>query len=217
MVAETGVISYPIPAYQNVPINAQYYQPSRFVITAITLGLTTTVTTSTAHNYVIGQEVRFIIPIPYGSFQLNEQTGYVISIPSITQVVVSINSLRNVDTFNANPFVATISNITIGSQAVLTVDQPVYGNSIYITGVVGMTQINGKTYRILSQRSTSITIDWSTLFYSAYISGGTATALNNIQPQIFGIGDINCGATNTSGRVSNITYIPGSYINISPL
>lgn len=86
------VISYPIPAYSNVPIAPQNYQPSRFVISTITRGLNTTVTTTTDLNYVIGQLVRFIIPPSFGITQLNEQQGYVISVPSSTQVIVDIDS-----------------------------------------------------------------------------------------------------------------------------
>ena len=86
------VISYPIPAYSNLPINAQFYQPSRFVISAISLGRTTTVSTTQNVNYVIGQQVRLIIPPTFGTRQLNEQTGYVISIPNPNQVTLNINS-----------------------------------------------------------------------------------------------------------------------------
>lgn len=99
MSSPNTVLSYPIPAYQNVPINAQYYQPSRFVISAIALGKTTTITTTSVVNYFIGQLVRLIIPISFGSRQLNEMTGYVISIPSSNQVILSINSSKNVDAF----------------------------------------------------------------------------------------------------------------------
>lgn len=82
----------PIPPYSNVPINADYYSPSRFVIFDITLGQTTLVTTTVDHNYVIGQEVRLIIPPTFGCRQLNEQTGVVLSIPDDDEVVLNIYS-----------------------------------------------------------------------------------------------------------------------------
>jgi len=103
------VISYPIPAYSNVPIQPLYYAPSRFVINAITTGVTTLVSTSIAHNYVIGQLVRLIIPIGYGSRQLNGQSGYVISIPSTTSFVLDLNSQNN-DAFIASPSISTTGN-----------------------------------------------------------------------------------------------------------
>lgn len=136
------VISYPIPAYQNVPIRADFYQPRRFDISAITLGQETTVTTSVNHDYVIAQEVRLIIFPGYGCIQLNGLKGFVISIPSPNQVVITIDSSQNVD---------------------------------------------------------------------PYIS-----AMLENSCQILAIGDVNTGVINTSGRTNQITYIPGSFINISP-
>lgn len=143
MTSLTGVVSFPTPLYQNVQIEAQFYQPSRFVISAVTLGPTTLVQTTENHNYVIGQEIRLIIPSNFGCFQLNEVKGFVLSIPNPNQVVVSIDSSVNVDQF---------------------------------------------------------------------ISGTATTA----SPQILAIGDVNTGTTNTQGRINNITFVPGSFINISP-
>lgn len=108
----TGVVSFPAPAYSNLPIEPQFYQPSVFVISAISLGTTTSITATTNLNYVIGQQVRLLIPPPFGSIQLNNQTGYVLSIPQVmgvpqlNQVTVSINSSVNV-----NPFIASSSTV----------------------------------------------------------------------------------------------------------
>lgn len=137
------VISYPIPAYQNVPIQANYYLPSRFVIEDITLGVTTFVTTSENVNYTLNQQVRLLIPLLYGSYQLNGFTGYVISIPQPNQVELSIDSSINVD---------------------------------------------------------------------AFINSNDTTE----KAQVVAIGDIGNGAINAQGRMDNGTYIPGSFINISP-
>jgi len=142
MTTLTGVISYPIPPYQNLPIEPQFYQPRRFVISGVTLGQTTIVTTSIAHDYVIGQQVRLIIPAVFGCYQLNETFGYVLSIPTTTSVEINIDSSRNV-----NQFVAATS-----------------------------TQ----------------------------------------EPAILAIGDVNTGVVNTQGRVNQMIYIPGSFIDISP-
>lgn len=87
----------------NLPINAQYYQPSVFDISALTLGTSTTVTTSVNHNYVIGQTVRLHIPVAYGSSQISGQQGIVTSVPGVTQVVVAIDSTL------ANSFIASPS------------------------------------------------------------------------------------------------------------
>lgn len=138
----TPAIRGPVPPFSNVNIAPQNYEPSRFAISAITLGVTTTVTTSVNHNYVIGQEVRLIIPPSFGSRQLNEVKGNVLSIPAANQVTTNINSSKNVD-----PFVS---------------------------------------------------------------SSATTVA------QILAVGDVNTGAINTSGRSPTGTFIPGSFINISP-
>lgn len=121
------VLSYPIPAYQNVPINAQYYIPSVFIISAIALGITTVVTTTVNVNYVIGQQVRLIIPYYYGSKALNEVKGYVISLPSPNSVQLNINS---------NGITAFISPSSLPALPVRTLPQ------ILAIGDVNTGQIN---------------------------------------------------------------------------
>lgn len=108
------VISFPIPPYSNVPIEPQYFQPSRFVISAISLGFTTTITTTENMNYVIGQLIRLIIPSTFGCRQLNEKTGYVLSIPAADQVQVSIDSSQNVDPFIASSATTVAQILAVG-------------------------------------------------------------------------------------------------------
>lgn len=79
----------------------QYFNPSQYFISAIALGMTTLVTTIKDNNYTIGQLVRLLIPPQNGCRQLNEQQGYVLSIPASNQVSLSINS------FGIDPFIAT--------------------------------------------------------------------------------------------------------------
>lgn len=136
----TAPIVGPIAPLSNLPINAQYYQPSLFQISDISLGVTTTVTTSTDHNFVVGQLCRMIIPMGFGTRQLNEQQALVISIPESDEVQLLIDS-QNFDAF---------TTVATGTQA-----------------------------------------------------------------QIFSIGDTNNGQINTQST-SQVTYIPGSFINISP-
>lgn len=137
------VISYPIPAYSNVPIHAEFYNPNRFVISDVTLGQTTIVTTTTDMNYVIGQQVRLLIPASFGCYQLNETFGYVLSIPADNEVEISIDSSRNVN---------------------------------------------------------------------QYIASSETTCV----AQILAIGDINMGTINSTGRRNTGTFIPGSFIDVSP-
>ena len=142
------VISYPIPAYSNPPINSQFYKPKVFVISGIAVGVTTIVTTTLDMDYVIGQLVRLTIPSKYGSRALNEQLGYVISVPTTNSVEIDLDS-NGVDPFIASP--------------------------------------------------TFIPFESHTL------------------PQIMAIGDINTGAINANGRINIGTFIPGSFLDISPL
>lgn len=118
----------PVPAESNPKINPQYYQPSRFTITNVTRGQTTTITmspstvggTTVNPNYVVGQLVRTIIPPTYGIRQLNERQSYIISIPSSTEVVIDIDS-RDFDAFvssptsgNTPPSIAAIGDVNSG-------------------------------------------------------------------------------------------------------
>lgn len=103
------VISYPIPVYQNLPIHSEFYQPSVFVISSIRRGTTTLVLTVLPTNFVIGQEIRLLIPPTFGSIELNGQTGFVLSFRDPTTMEVSIDSSRNVTVFNLTA-VATIQS-----------------------------------------------------------------------------------------------------------
>lgn len=113
------LLNGPQPLYNNPPIEPQYFKPSRFVITGIVLGNTTLVTTSINHNYTIAQECRLIIPQGYGCRQLNEVTGFVISIPNTNQVILDINSLGGDPFISANlrqePAILAIGDINEGS------------------------------------------------------------------------------------------------------
>lgn len=97
-----SVISYPVPLYQNVPIQPEFYKPRGYFISDITRGITTTVTTTTDNDYVVGQLVRLIIPPRYGARQLNERTAYVISVPAANQVILDLDS-RDSDPFIPSP------------------------------------------------------------------------------------------------------------------
>lgn len=117
--AKNTVISYPIPPYQNVPIEPQFYKPSQYFISAIALGCVTVVTTTVNHNYAIGQLVRLLIPNGFGTRQLNEMVGYVISIPAMNQVTLDLNSsfadpfLLNT-AMNTQPQIVAVGDVNTG-------------------------------------------------------------------------------------------------------
>jgi len=95
-----------IPAQSNPPINPQYFQPSRFVISDVSRGETTAITTSEDQNYVVGQVVRMIIPPAYGCRQLSDRQALVISIISSTEVEIDLDS-RDFSPFVSSPAYST--------------------------------------------------------------------------------------------------------------
>jgi len=108
------VISYPIPPYQNVPIRADFYVPRRFVIEDITLGIFTLVTATTDMDYVVGQEIRLLVPSSFGAYQLNNSTGFVVDIPASDQVLVNIDSSQNVDPFTTSSATTVAQILSVG-------------------------------------------------------------------------------------------------------
>lgn len=87
------------------------YFPGTTNISNITLGTTTTVDTTDAHNFVVGQEVAFRIPQQWGTIELNSLPnilipgspvyGYVIAVTDYNTVVVNIDSSA-MTAFNSN-------------------------------------------------------------------------------------------------------------------
>ena len=130
----------PVPAYNNPPIEPQFFQPSRFVISAVTQGATTIITTSTTQNYVVGQIVRILIPAQYGSFQLNNQQALVISLPSTTQVEVAIDS-THYDAFISSP--------------------PTQSQNLSLPQIMAIADINSGNINVNGNRNTSTLIPGS--------------------------------------------------------
>lgn len=97
------------------------YFPGTSVISAITLGTTTTIDTASAHNFVVGQEVAFRIPSLWGTVELNSLPntlvpgspvyGYVIAVTDYNTVVVNINSSAYT-AFNSNETVSQVPGLS---------------------------------------------------------------------------------------------------------
>jgi len=97
------------------------YFPGQTFISAITLGTTTTIDTTDAHNFVVGQEVAFRIPSQWGTTQLNSLPntlvpgspvyGYVIAVTDYNTVVVNIDSSAYT-AFNSNQTVASVPGLS---------------------------------------------------------------------------------------------------------
>ena len=97
------------------------YFPGQTFISAITVGSTTTIDTTSAHNFVVGQEVAFRIPSQWGTVQLNSLPntlvpgspvyGYVISVTDYNTVIVNIDS-SSYTAFNSNQTVASVPGLS---------------------------------------------------------------------------------------------------------
>lgn len=120
------------------------YAPGQSWIAAITTGSTTTITTSCAHNFVVGQEIGFLIPNAYGTTQLNTLPNLIIPGNPIYYIVTSVTSSTQF-VCNANTTGATAfnSNQTIAS---VPTSQPaqVFAIGTYNTG--SLQYSGGKLY-----------------------------------------------------------------------
>ncbi len=116
--AYTALSASPAGAVYRQVLYPYLYFPGASVISAITTGTTTTIDTTSAHNFVVGQEVAFRIPTIWGTYQLNSLPnttipgspvyGYVIAVTDYNTVVVNINSSAYT-AFNSNQAFASFS------------------------------------------------------------------------------------------------------------
>ncbi len=91
------------------------YFPGQTFISAITTGTTTTIDTTDAHNFVVGQQVAFRIPSQWGMTQLNSLPNtttpgspiyaYVIAVTDYNTVVVNVDS----SAYITPPFIPALS------------------------------------------------------------------------------------------------------------
>ena len=112
----TALSGSPTGAFMKQVLYPYLYFPGTSFISAITTGTTTTIDTTDAHNFVVGQEVAFRIPTIWGTTQLNSLPntttpgspiyGYVISVTDYNTVVVNIDS-TNFTAFNSNQLFAS--------------------------------------------------------------------------------------------------------------
>lgn len=117
----TALSSSPTGAYVQKVLYPYLYEPGTAFIEAISLGTTTTVTTTAPHNFTVGQEIAFRIPASWGTTQLNSLPNtttpgspiyyYVTSVTSNTQFVCNANS-TGYTAFNTNQTVASVPGLT---------------------------------------------------------------------------------------------------------
>lgn len=97
------------------------YFPGQTFISAITTGTTTTIDTTDAHNFVVGQEVAIRMPPLWGDARYNSLPNvvtpgspiyaYVIAVTDYNTVIVNINS-TGYSAFNTNQTVASVPGLS---------------------------------------------------------------------------------------------------------
>ena len=118
----TALSASPTGAFVRQVLNPFIYEPGVAYITAITTGATTTVTTTSPHNFVVGQQIAFRIPSVYGTTQLNALPNtsipgspvyyYVTSVTSNTAFVCNAVS-TGYTAFNSNQTVASVPGLQL--------------------------------------------------------------------------------------------------------
>lgn len=160
------------PNINGGPFTISSRSGSSFVVNVATSGSYT----SGGVASVYGQIYRTITGISNASSAVVTSNGH--NIPNGSTVLITgVNGLN---------LQATITGATQASQCVLTcVNSFQAGDSIMISGVVGMTQLNGNEYQIVFQTPNSITINIDSTLFSSYTSGGniidiSSSVVNNL-------------------------------------
>lgn len=139
----TNLSGSPSGAYVQKVLYPELYEPHVGYINAVTTGTTTTIVTTTPHNFEIGQEIAFRIPTLWGPTQLNSLPdalipgspiyGYVQSITDNFTFVCNINS-TGYTAFTTYQTVASVSGLT--PPQVVAVGDINTGGNIYSGGAL---------------------------------------------------------------------------------
>jgi len=112
------------------------YFPGTTFISAITLGTTTTIDTTDAHNFVVGQEVAFRIPSQWGTVELNSLPNVLIPGSPIYAYVIAVTDYNTVVVnFDSSAYTAFNSNQTVASVPGLSYPQIVAVGDVNTGGV----------------------------------------------------------------------------------
>lgn len=153
----TALTGSPSGAYVQKVLYPFLYSPGTNFIEALTLGNTTTVTTTAPHNFVVGQEIGFRIPSAWGTTQLNTlpntftpgspQYYFVTSVTNSTTFVCNAVS-SGYTAFNTNQPVTSVPGLQLPQVFAVgdvnTGGSPYAGANYYPSPVVnGFSTING--------------------------------------------------------------------------
>lgn len=165
------------------------YFPGVSFISAITLGTTTTIDTTHAHNLQVGQEVAFRIPSLWGTVELNSLPntltpgapvyGYVTAVTDYNTVVVNINSSAMTPFATNLTFAQSVSGLTFPQMVavgdvntggiLITAGKALYPPPYYRPiGTTTVDTINGPAIRGAFVNNTS----------QGFVIGNTASRVN---------------------------------------
>jgi len=120
----TALTASPASAFIQKVLYPFLYLPQDNVVSAITLGNTTTIVTTMYHNFEVGQEIAFRIPNAWGSVQLNSLPNVIIPGSPIYGYVVSVtDNWTFVVNINSSAFTAYTDNIAVNLVPGLTFPQ----------------------------------------------------------------------------------------------
>lgn len=160
------------------------YFPGVSIISGITLSSTTTVTTTSNHNLVVGSQVAFSISSPWGTTQLSgtsssqanfgqELTGFVTVVNSATSVTIGLNTSSGYTAFSSNPTVAqAIAGLTppqmraVGDNNTGFVTNTYLPTTINAQAIGGAFQNNTRQGFIIGNTSSGTTSD--VILWTAY-------------------------------------------------
>ncbi len=132
----TALSGSPVGAFVQKILYPYLYAPGVSFISAISLGNTTTITTTSPNNYVLGQEVAFRIPAVWGTAQLNPNSNVLIPGSTVYGIVSSItNSTTFVVNINSSAYTAFNVNQPVSSVPGLTFPQVVAAGDLNTGGV----------------------------------------------------------------------------------
>jgi len=105
---------------------------------------------------------------------------------------------------------ATITGATQANPCVLTANNSfTMGDTVFISGVVGMTQLNGNAYTITAVSGSSITIGVDSTSFTGYSSGGLATDISVSDGTInYATGSITISGGGTDSIKVEFLYYP---------
>lgn len=127
-----------------------------------------------------------------------------------------------VELFNRTPDIDAITNATQANPCEITIGPHTHreGQQVRVSGVVGMTELNGSTYQVKAVTATGVTlksiagVDLDTTAFTAYVSGGVATIDDDIDGTAFTAYENGGEARLVVTTLSGLDHLEGESVSI---